>query len=325
MFEPRYHGEVRDPDTTPSQDLATEFNLHLAGSIVQQREPRSHVVFVRTVRLRKTKITNILYVLCHKSTIKTSKIDIKRAIYTQKAWFLAPNCQIHDQALAKKCNIAYIANMAKIIPTPNEIRALRNHFALTQEQFAERLGVAFTTVNRWEGGDSKPQRAAIELLAQMMQEAGMAEATTEAPAAEPKAGRSKRKTSAEGTAAPTTKPMEQMLWDPACSIRGEKDAAKFKDYLLPLLFLKRLSDVFDDEIGRLADEYGDRATSLEIAESDHSLLRFYLPPEARWKVISGRYEKDEAPFEWPLDEKGRSTAPKDIGEHLVAPELFLTY
>jgi hypothetical protein len=35
MFEPRYHGEVRDPDTTPSQDLATEFNLHLAGSITE--------------------------------------------------------------------------------------------------------------------------------------------------------------------------------------------------------------------------------------------------------------------------------------------------
>jgi len=33
--------------------------------------------------------------------------------------------------------------------------------------------------------------------------------------------------------------MEQMLWEAACSIRGEKDAAKFKDYLLPLLFLKR--------------------------------------------------------------------------------------
>ena len=35
--------------------------------------------------------------------------------------------------------------------------------------------------------------------------------------------------------------MEQMLWDAACSIRGEKDAAKFKDYLLPLLFLRRKS------------------------------------------------------------------------------------
>src|SRR5437763_16993362 len=89
-------------------------------------------------------------------------------------------------------------------------------------------------------------------------------------------------------AAPNTKPMEQMLWDAACSIRGEKDAAKFKDYLLPLLFLKRLSDVFDDEIARLSEEYGDQKTALEIAESDHSLLRFYMPPETRWGVISGR-------------------------------------
>ena len=98
-----------------------------------------------------------------------------------------------------------------------------------------------------------------------------------------------------------------MLWDAACSIRGEKDAPKFKDYLLPLLFLKRLSDVFDDEVARLAEEYGDRDAALEIAEGDHSLLRFYLPPEARWRVISGR-----ATMEWP---KGQQ--PKDVGEHLT--------
>jgi type I restriction enzyme M protein len=204
--------------------------------------------------------------------------------------------------------------MAKIIPSPNDIRALRNHLGLTQEQFAERLGVAFTTVNRWEGGDSKPQRAALEMLERIKQEAGMeSDAATNAPEST-KVGRRRVK---DSNAAPTTKPMEQMLWDAACSIRGEKDAAKFKDYLLPLLFVKRLSDVFDDEIGRLAEDYGDRATALEIAESDHSLLRFYLPAEARWKVISGRYDKDEKPFEWPLDEKGRPTAPKDIGEHLT--------
>ena len=106
--------------------------------------------------------------------------------------------------------------------------------------------------------------------------------------------------------------MEQMLWDAACSIRGEKDAAKFKDYLLPLLFLKRLSDVFDDEIDRLAQEFGDRAVAQEIAESDHELLRFYLPPEARWGIVSGR----EA-HEWPPDGQGRSTRPRDIGEHLT--------
>jgi type I restriction enzyme M protein len=207
--------------------------------------------------------------------------------------------------------------MAKISLPPHDIRALRNHLGLTQELFAERLGVAFTTVNRWEGGDSKPQRAALEMLKRMKQDAGMAsESVTDSPESTT-VGRSKRPVVKGGNAVPSTKPMEQMLWDAACSIRGEKDAAKFKDYLLPLLFVKRLSDVFDDEVRRLADEYGDPLMALEIAESDHSLLRFYLPEEARWKVISGRYDRDEKPFKWRLDEKGRPTAPKDIGEHLT--------
>jgi len=101
--------------------------------------------------------------------------------------------------------------------------------------------------------------------------------------------------------------MEQMLWDAACSIRGEKDAAKFKDYLLPLLFLKRLSDVFDDEIERLAAQFGDPEAAREIVECDHSLLRFYLPLQSRWAVIAGR-----VPFNWRANE-----VPRDIGEHLT--------
>lgn len=50
--------------------------------------------------------------------------------------------------------------------------------------------------------------------------------------------------------------LEQWLWDAACEIRGPLDAPKFKDYILPLVFLKRLSDVFDDEVAALAEEYG---------------------------------------------------------------------
>jgi len=197
---------------------------------------------------------------------------------------------------------------------PAILRATRAALNLTQEQLAERLGVSFATVNRWEGGGTKPQRAAQEAILALAREAGV-EGAESPPPAEAAAQVTRRRTRRGGGragVAPTTKPMEQMLWDAACSIRGEKDAAKFKDYLLPLLFLKRLSDVFDDEIERLAEEYGDRATALEIAESDHSLLRFYLPPEARWAVISGRES-----FDWPLDERGRPTAPRDIGEHLT--------
>lgn len=155
-----------------------------------------------------------------------------------------------------------------------------------------------------------PQKAARDVIAALAEEAGVDVAEPGSAPVEPAAGVTRRRRAVAG--GPSTKPMEQMLWDAACSIRGEKDAAKFKDYLLPLLFLKRLSDVFDDEIARLAEEYGDRETALEIAESDHSLLRFYLPPEARWGVISGRQA-----YEWPLDDKGESTKPKDIGEHLT--------
>jgi type I restriction enzyme M protein len=186
---------------------------------------------------------------------------------------------------------------------PATLRSIRATLNLSQQQLAERLGVSFATVNRWEGGSIQPQKAALETISALADEAGVGEENgSGAPAkvVRPRRGKSNVDVS-------TTKPMEQMLWDAACSIRGEKDAPKFKDYLLPLLFLKRLSDVFDDEIERLEEEYGDRQTALEIAEEDHSLLRFYVPPEARWAIISGRKN-----FDWLVSEK-----PKDIGEHLT--------
>ena len=39
------------------------------------------------------------------------------------------------------------------------------------------------------------------------------------------------------------KSIESWIWDAACSIRGAKDAPKYKDYILPLIFTKRLSNL----------------------------------------------------------------------------------
>lgn len=187
------------------------------------------------------------------------------------------------------------------------LASVRAQLGLTQEQLAERLGVSFATVNRWEGGSNAPQKAVLGAILRLAAEAGVGnDGLVDSEAIVPSfSPRRRRRT--PGKDASSTKPMEQMLWDAACSIRGEKDAPKFKDYLLPLLFLKRLSDVFDDEVARLAEDYGDRPTALEIAEADHSLLRFYLPPEARWSAINGR-----EPFSWPDADR-----PRDIGEHLT--------
>lgn len=87
------------------------------------------------------------------------------------------------------------------------------------------------------------------------------------------------------------KSLESWIWDAACSIRGAKDAPKYKDYILPLIFTKRLCDVFDDELNRIATEVGSRKKAFALVKADHKLVRFYLPlrsedPEQPvWSVI----------------------------------------
>ena len=87
------------------------------------------------------------------------------------------------------------------------------------------------------------------------------------------------------------KSLESWIWDAACSIRGAKDAPKYKDYILPLIFTKRLCDVFDDELNRIAAKVGPRKKAFLLARADHKLVRFYLPlmpddPEQPvWSVI----------------------------------------
>jgi type I restriction enzyme M protein len=89
----------------------------------------------------------------------------------------------------------------------------------------------------------------------------------------------------------TDKSLESWIWDAACSIRGAKDAPKYKDFILPLIFTKRLCDVFDDEISRIAKEVGSRAKAFKLVKHDKKLVRFYLPLEPKnpedsvWSVI----------------------------------------
>jgi type I restriction enzyme M protein len=87
------------------------------------------------------------------------------------------------------------------------------------------------------------------------------------------------------------KSLESWIWDAACSIRGAQEAPKFKDFILPLIFTKRLCDVFDDELDRIAQEVGSRSKAFKLVEKDHKLVRFYLPikpndpSEPVWSVI----------------------------------------
>ena len=64
------------------------------------------------------------------------------------------------------------------------------------------------------------------------------------------------------------------------------DAPKYKDFILPLIFYKRLSDVFDDECRKYYEEYGDEELAQAIIEEDHRqalvdgrlpIVRFFVP------------------------------------------------
>ena len=63
--------------------------------------------------------------------------------------------------------------------------------------------------------------------------------------------------------------METWLWDAACKIRGSTDAPKYKDFILPLIFYKRLSDVFDDEYEKCAEKFGSGELARYFIEADH--------------------------------------------------------
>jgi type I restriction enzyme M protein len=88
--------------------------------------------------------------------------------------------------------------------------------------------------------------------------------------------------------------LETWLWDAACAIRGATDAPKFKDFILPLVFFKRLSDVFEDEFAAHVEEYGDEELARSIIEADlaHALktgstpiIRFYIPGNYSWRAV----------------------------------------
>ena len=88
--------------------------------------------------------------------------------------------------------------------------------------------------------------------------------------------------------------LEAWLWDAACVIRGATDAPKFKDFILPLIFYKRLSDVFDDEFAKQVEEFGDEDVAREIIDADHQdalktgrnpIVRFYIPQQYRWEAL----------------------------------------
>ena len=83
------------------------------------------------------------------------------------------------------------------------------------------------------------------------------------------------------TARITQQQLESYLWGAATLLRGTIDAGDYKQFIFPLLFYKRLCDVFDEETQTaLAESDGDQQFSL--FPENH---RFQIPSEAHWRRV----------------------------------------
>ncbi len=74
--------------------------------------------------------------------------------------------------------------------------------------------------------------------------------------------------------------IESHLWESANILRGPVDAADFKTYIFPLLFFKRICDVWDEEYQEIVDEGGDE----EMAWFPES-HRFQIPEDCHWNEV----------------------------------------
>ena len=79
----------------------------------------------------------------------------------------------------------------------------------------------------------------------------------------------------------TIEELESYLWNSAVLLRTHIDAGAYKQYIFPLLFFKRISDVFDEECQQILEEYDGDEEALDFEENH----RFIIPKGHHWKDV----------------------------------------
>jgi len=76
---------------------------------------------------------------------------------------------------------------------------------------------------------------------------------------------------------------EKQIWDAACVLRGNMDASEYKNVVLGLIFLKYISDRFEDKYQELVEEGDGFEEDIDEYTSEGI---FFVPQEARWSEIA---------------------------------------
>lgn len=82
--------------------------------------------------------------------------------------------------------------------------------------------------------------------------------------------------------------LERTLWQAADKLRSNMDAAEYKHVVLGLIFLKYISDAFDEIFIKITTEQNTTGADPEDKDEYTAERVFYVPPQARWKWLQGR-------------------------------------
>lgn len=75
--------------------------------------------------------------------------------------------------------------------------------------------------------------------------------------------------------------LEKYLWGAAIALRGKIDAGDYKQYIFPLLFFKRICDVYDEEFNKALIKSDGDVEFATFAENH----RFQIPPKFHWNKV----------------------------------------
>lgn len=176
----------------------------------------------------------------------------------------------------------------------NWIASGRKALELSPTQLAEKLDVAASDVRGWEAGEQTPTVVQLKALQGLIGAPGSAPSPKAKP---PKPDKSDGRDIN----------FERKLFQAADKLRKNMDAAEYKHVVLGLVFLKYISDAFEEVHEALQDEpYADP----EDRDEYRAKNAFWVPPDARWSYLQANAKRptigkliDEAMFSIERDNK----------------------
>ena len=181
--------------------------------------------------------------------------------------------------------------------TPTELRVLVDHYDLTvlDRRVKAQLVETLATSRKCRLPDALPllSRDRLKELCRTfgledggVRKADLAARLTATPTERNRQRRSTPSNPQPSSSSPPSVVNEAKLWAMADALRGSMDAAEYKHVVLGLIFLKYISDAFDERHATVLAQWGEDAAEDRDEYTAESI--FWVPPEARWSRLKGQ-------------------------------------